>query len=256
MKYSGYLFFWICMMMLLSSGNVYGEDCMNLYENQMWRDGIDKMIASVNEHNYKDAIDVASKLYPECRKSPVLNYYTGLALQGQGEREQALIYFQKASDFTSEMEVDPGMARRIWYARYEAEHPECSQSSMLEQTREIAKLKIENAQHREKGSVEEGSESEWKLLWTGAGLGIAGLVLTGAGAALGMNVDNISSSGGTTKISPLYLSGWSAFGVGVGMVVSGTIMTAVAGYRYTHHKDSRSFSYQIGPSSAAFMMVF
>lgn len=251
--------FWvpIILTLLLVGGQAYGEDCSSLNTNEKWQKGIDRMIQSVNDHNYKDAISQAELLYPICRQSPILNYYTGLALLGQGERDQALIYFQKASDFITEIAVDPGISRRIWYARYELEHPECSRSSMLDQTREIAKLKIENEQHRSnRTSTELALASEWKMLWTGAGIGMAGLVVAGVGIGMGMNLDNVTYSGNKMQVSTKYLAGWGMFGAGLGMLVSGTIMTGVAGYRYTHHKYADVLSWRVGPGTLTFQGKF
>ncbi|MBQ8038119.1 MAG: hypothetical protein IJ268_14110 [Proteobacteria bacterium] len=246
----------------LMCGYVYGEDCTDLLSNKDWQSRMNQMIQMVEAHNYSQAIEQAKGLYPICRRSPILNYYTGMALLGKGEREQALVYFQKASDYISEIGVDPGISRRIWYARYELEHPECSQSSMLEQTRELAKLKLEKANFRSGQDMTElAKASEWKLMWTGAGIGMAGLVVAGVGAGIGMNVDNVNyvDKGGQSKsmkVSTSYMAGWGLFGAGLGMLVSGAIMTAVAGYKYTHHKDSQALSFHVGSSSAALHLEF
>ena len=61
-------------------------------------------------------------------------------MRGSGDEERAKIYFQKSSESLSIMAADPGLSRKIWYTRYESEHPESTAEALQEKAQTIKVL--------------------------------------------------------------------------------------------------------------------
>ena len=85
-------------------------------------------------------------------------------------------------------------------------------------------------------------------LWTGVGIGAAGLILAGVGAGLAIanNDDGINFKKNETnnEIKPtikiehdIY---WTVLGIGIGSAVLGSVITGIFGYYYTHLESNRT----------------
>lgn len=256
----------------LSSG------CATLAQNQAWNDGIMALRVGVETKDYDAALKAAAPLTSICGESPILNYYVGLAMQGSGDDVKALIYFQKASQHMSDFTVPPEISRRIWYARYEGEYPERTEDAVLRRAEENKRLTAQNTDLTEKLSQAERTIENLNLshkvtidqmhaeaqsryaatMWTGVGVGIAG-ILVGVGGGL---LAYFSSNNEAAAITPQYISGLAMLGGGIGMTLAGAIFAGIGGYQYTHVgledtvTDDVSVSFNFTGTGATFGMTF
>lgn len=256
----------------LSSG------CATLAQNQAWNDGIMALRVGVETKDYDAALKAAAPLTSICGESPILNYYVGLAMQGSGDDVKALIYFQKASQHMSDFTVPPEISRRIWYARYEGEYPERTEDAVLRRAEENKRLTAQNTDLTEKLAQAERTIENLNLshkvtidqmhaeaksryaatMWTGVGVGIAG-ILVGVGGGL---LAYFSSNNEAAAITPQYISGLAMLGGGIGMTLAGAIVAGIGGYQYTHVgledtvTDDVSVSFNFTGTGATFGMTF
>ena len=260
----------------LCSNFAFAEDCENLDSNRKWLDGMSQIQQAYKAGNYDKVQETAKPMFQICSISPSLMYYTGASFENQGDAERALIYYQKASEYLTNMPADASISRQIWYKRYELEHPDrteeavtsmktqCKQrTSELEQN--MANLETQKAdmeeQHRISSanmSLEQNKKHEI-VLWTGVGMGIAGLALLGTGAGIAASIDNkdlLGVKGAQLNINKRFISGWALIGVGIGMTVTGAMMAGIGGYHYSKVKDDAVLSFGISPVETSIAMTF
>ena len=241
------------------ASNAFAEDCNNLGNNAEWRSGMAEIQSLYQSNEYNKALDKAKALYAICSISPTLLYYTGLILDEQGDDERALIYYQKASENISQMGVEPGIARQIWYARYEGEHPDRTEEAVAIKDDTISILSKQAAEYEAQSkmaSTEAFSESADKiqtLLWTGVGVGGGGLVMLVAGAVL-LGMDRNPLDG--LNENPNRAAGWAMLGAGIGLTVVGAVTAGIAGYHYSKTKEDAVLSFGVSPTGASFGMTF
>lgn len=254
------------------------EGCHTLVDNTTWNDGILVLHKAIESKDYEAGLKVAATLTNICAESPILNYYVGLAMQGQGDNVKSLIYFQKASQFISEFTVTPEVSRRIWYSRYEGEYPERTEDSVNRRTEENKRLASDNADLSKRLTEAErtietlthsnNTLSEQLLadaktryattMWTGVGIGIAGILVSVGGGLLVKFSNNIDSN----EITPQYISGWAMFGGGIGLTIAGAVVAGIGGWQYTHVgskdtvSDDISVSLHFNGTGATFGMTF
>ncbi len=270
------------------STNAFADACDDLSSNIEWITNFAKLEAAVDNGKNEDALEYAKVLFGICQKSPTLMYFTGRAMKGQGDNDRATQYFIKAAEMTSEVAVDPGMSRRIWAARYEAEHPEASpeglkakadeNAALLAQNNELkaeldAKIvaEKENAARMEVAGVyvQQESKRSWgAALWTGVGFAAAGIALTITGAVLTNSMEKVEKIGDATSdksgyaVTKPYVLSWSLLGAGIAMTVAGTAVMGIAGYQYAHidlnndGEANESVSFNVSPTSISFGMTF
>ncbi len=235
-----------------------------------YQKSVKEFIAIYESGEYQKAIEAAKPLFAVCKETPSVLFYTGLAFRGLGNIDNAKVYVQKASENLSKYSADPGLSRKIWFERYELEHPESTVEAIEERKKMIDALtaqvndanrqiegmrdqvdavKAEKDQYIEKNHeleltlVSTGDVTRYKnLMWTGAGLGMGGIAAAIAGGVLvGMNdeikIKNMSAEGGRLRGKPDGITrdlGLGLLGAGIGMTVVGAVMTGISGYYYTH----------------------
>lgn len=253
----------------------FADDCNTLDKNVEWNEGLQKLATGIENKDYQYVIESAKPLYNICARAPELNYYTGVALMNTDDTARAIRYLQEASKGTSEFSVNPVMSRKIWYTLYEAENPDRTPEAVLAQEQKLKAKTAENDVLKQtiadmktelattdiysSNRVKEIQEKEYRnyarTMWTGVGVGIAGLLVATGGFLMVHYVENNNAG----SISPQYITGWSLFGAGLGMTLAGAITAGIGGYQYDHAVSSNSdvtMSFGITPTSAAFGMTF
>lgn len=255
------------LMALGVASSAMADDCNNLGSNTTWNTNFANLETAIEKANYDEAIDVAKTLYGICQRSPALNYYTGMAMKGKGDTERAAIYFQKASEYTSDIAVDPGMSRRIWYARYESEHPDATPEALaaakekydaqVMATADLQKQLQEQSQQLEVKKATaavttladlESAVTNWKVgMWTSVGVTTLGVAMTIAGGMIAKKADKLKKSDTAKsgwKINPAHNAGWAVFGTGIGLGVTGLTMTIMTAYNYVKYSDRLDAMYE------------
>lgn len=250
--------------LLLFPLSAYAQNCQNLDKNKQWTEGLQYVKGAVETKSWDDALNKARELVQICNTSPMLNYYISIALREKGDKIKSLQYIQKASDDTFTFATAPEAARLIWYARHDAEFPERTESAQneLNQANKDLRSMIETHQQSQKEDLGIG-------LWTGVSVAAAGIALTTAGAVLAFkdddNVIDPNSSHALYDGENLYIKGKTTtqyqaglimFGAGLAATFSGTLLTAIFGYKYTHIKNNLQLTAGFSPQHIHFSMTF
>ena len=268
----------------------FAQNCDGLDQNSSWQAGMANLISQLDKEDYDAAIESAKPLFAICPSMPSLNYYTAMAMKHK-DPQRALLYLQEAAKRTSQFTTTTAMSRKIWYELFEAEHPERTEAAVAHLTQSIISLnaeiegqkqiiakKDEHINDLEKQVIQadntannvvnanntEVKQNYYRTMWTGAGLGIGGLLITGGGLAMALLVENSKDSkkegeGNVYHVNPPYIIGWSLVGAGAALTIAGSIITGIAGYQYTHidvHDTDLTLSFNVSPMSATLGLTF
>ena len=240
----------------------FADNCKNLEKDKKWTEGFKKLNELITDQNWSEALDEAHKLYAYCDRSPLINFYLGHIYQEMGNEKNALNYLRKATDNTDEFAVTGPVLERIWYERYEAEHPDARPENIAKMKEALKNVSAEKMQSEFDSalSLEKVRSNYAAGLRTGVGLAGAGLVLGGVGAGFVLDVDDRGPLDyEKTKISVRsnYMLGWALVGAGIAAVVSGTIVAGIMGYHYGQlKKTEEGVSFSITPVSASLTYKF
>ncbi len=260
------------MMLAMGASQALAEECEKL--DASWESQIQKLSDLLQAQRYDDAKVLFDAMEKRCSRSPMLNYYEGKRRELIHDEEGAKKYFQRASEYTYDFAVEAEKSKEIWYKRYEAENPENSKE-VYQRMKKESEAAVESVNvletriHERLAKELEEKERAYRIgLWSGVGVGIAGLVMLGIGSGfiLGMDKQYSRSESETGKeggdrqqhyrIKTSYNANLAVVGVGAAAVVVGAVLTGIYGYKLTHLDDSMTFSLQIAPNSAAFVMTF
>ena len=240
------------------STQAFAGDCSEIANNREWIEGINKLQEYYKAENYDAIIETAKPLFQICGDSPTLLFFTGTAIEKKGETERALIYYTKASENLTAIATNVSVSKSIWYKRYELEHPDRTEDAVAAQNAKIAELEQQQLINSTNTSLDESKKFE-TILWTGVGVGIAGVALIGTGAGVAASVqkgDLIRPKDGKLGIAPKFTTGWALIGTGIGMTVAGAVMAGIGGYHYSKAKSDAVMTFNASPMSASFAMTF
>ena len=242
--------------LLLASTSARAEDgCATIGDDPQWKYDLSVLVETIQAGEIQAAKQQAKALSAVCGNAPTLNYLQGKIAEALDDKSEALYYYQKASENTFTFAVDPDIAKKIWYARYEAEHPERTQGAVTSKSEHITSLESQVSQ------LNATLASQYrKFMWLGIGLGTGGLVLAGTGAALVAKFDPVELGREDNhklsyKEKPLHSFGWASIGVGTGLLVTGAVLAGIYGYRYSRAKQD-DLTFYISPSSIMIHLTF
>ena len=276
MKRAFYLPVVLCLTCLFSLSicpNAYA-DCEDLDSNPAWTTGIIDIKKAVRDGKYDNALEMAKRLYGICMESPILYLYTGFAVQKNGEEARAIKYFNKAGELAATKPTNPKDAQLIWYTLYETEHPN-SADHVVQEKDAVLKMMTDEVTHEKEENEKllnlltntggiDIVNSYQNILWTGVGIGSAGLLLTITGSILvgtqsPINEDKLSSEK-EIYLKGGYIAGWTLLGIGLGLTLAGAATSGYAGYHLSHMNsgdpDFPELSFHIGPGNASFGIKF
>ena len=247
--------------------HAFADECATINNNPTWNNNMTQLSNQMKNKQWDDAYKTAETLNAICDRSPQLNYAMGIINKEKGDNTKALYYMQRATRFTEEFAVKGDTLEKMWAGRYEAEHPEARpdeitkrQKELEESKKQIEELTTENL--KLKGDVKAASlsgkldtfeEDEAERmhyatgLWTSVGLAGVGLALTIAGTALAAtNRKGVDFDDNKAWVKADYTTYWTLLGSGIGALVTGTVLTGILGYYYSH-----SVSEDTNPSSVS-----
>lgn len=247
----------------------YADECHQLEGDSKWQSGFAKVNSLIEKEDWTGALHEAEKMYAYCERAPVINYYLGKIWFKLNNRTKGLYFLQRATLYTEEFSVRGGLLERIWYERYEAEHPELSPAAVsklreeLDVTKgELSKFQMEKARKDEgKFEIYEAIRTEYGvMMWTGAGIGIGGLIFLGIGSGL-LARGNMLEYGEKITVKGDYGAGWALLGIGLGASIAGAVMTGLAGYQYVRlgkeiPRDVSAVRVSLSPVSAGLKLEF
>ena len=235
----------------------FADNCKNLEKDKKWTEGFKKLNELITDQNWSEALDEAHKLYAYCDRSPLINFYLGHIYQEMGNEKNALNYLRKATDNTDEFAVTGPVLERIWYERYEAEHPDARPENIAKMKEALKNVSAEKMQSEFDSalSLEKVRSNYAAGLWTGVGLAGAGLVLGGVGAWM-IASDDVLKYDDKITVKRSYGIGWSLVGAGIAATVSGAVIAGIMGHHYAQLNKQSEVSFGISPFSAELTIVF
>ena len=234
----------VCALLCLPVTAAYAQDCENLGENTEWTALFQQMNTQAQAEDYEMALHTFKKMSEICSIVPSANYSAGMIHKKLKNYKEAYGFLMVATRHTKQFAVDEDLMKRMWYALYETEYPAVIdfRSGKVEQLHQEALAAKDALLVAEKQEKLEFAET---MMWTGAGIGIAGVVLAAVGGGLmAMNGDEIKGNyiddRGVVTMNPWdnknYMSGTILLGLGTSAAIAGAIMTGIAGYKYTKYK--------------------
>ncbi|MBQ4359857.1 MAG: hypothetical protein II767_06335 [Proteobacteria bacterium] len=238
----------------------FADNCKNLEKDKKWTEGFKKLNELITDQNWSEALDEAHKLYAYCDRSPLINFYLGHIYQEMGNEKNALNYLRKATDNTDEFAVTGPVLERIWYERYEAEHPDARPENIAKMKEALKNVSAEKMQSEFDSalSLEKVRSNYAAGLWTGVGVGAVGLGLIGAGAGLlSGKFGPLDYNPDSIKPNVSYALGWSFLGAGIAATITGGIVAGIMGYHYGQLKKSdNAVSFLISPTRVSLSYSF
>ncbi|MBO4350507.1 MAG: hypothetical protein J6A01_06145 [Proteobacteria bacterium] len=261
----------LCSLALVTSA--FADSCDNLDSNNTWNATFEKLNEAYVRQDYATALQYSRELENICELSPILNYTIAYIHKGLGNSEKYLFYLQKSTQNTERFSVDKNALDQIWNDKYVAEHPDASPESIENYKKTIESLKAELEQAKlvntdlSHSTISKDQHLQDKIddyktpMWIAAGIGIGGLAMAGAGAALvaisdSIKVDPKPAVPPKYKDNAIHTTGWILVGVGSGLAISGAIFTGIFGYKYRHFNDTKSLSINLSPSYTSLSFQF
>ena len=252
------IFVLVTALMLIVAVPAQAQDtCDTIGENPEWSEGMSKLITSMQEGDLQAAKSHAKVLSEICPNAPAFNYLQGKLAESLGETKEALYYYQKSSENTYTFAVAPDTAKKIWYARYENEYPDRTAKALSLKNARLDALEAQTAQQQA-----DTQKTYNTLMWTGAGVGIGGLALTIAGITLvafntSVHIDKTEDDQTLIHEKPYHSLGWTFVGSGVVMMLTGSALAGVFGYKL-HHTDAQrdAITFHISPMNFSIGMMF
>ena len=251
----------------------FADSCDNLDSNKTWNATFEKLNNAYLRQDYATALQYSRELENICELSPILNYSIAYIHKGLGNSEKYLFYLQKSTQNTERFSVDKNALDQIWNDKYVAEHPDASPESIENYKKTIESLKAELEQARlantdlSHSTISKDQHLQDKIddyktpMWIAAGIGIGGLAMAGAGAALVLttdfaDVDENQFDHTRLKEKPIHALGWGLIGAGAGLAVTGAVFSGIFGYKYKHYNDSKNLTFHFAPNHASIAMTF
>lgn len=254
-----------------NDGKQLQDACFTLNSDPTWKELFINYSNAYSEKDYKKALAYTDALKRICAQSPNLNYAIAMTYKQMGDLDNAKHYIEIATDNLLAFSASPKTARAIWYARYDLENGD---QFIEKDTFDDAMRNLTTENFELKENLTEAYADAQKpyaaIMWTGTGIGIAGLGSLIAGTILAVQnndfeLDKPKWEGQVTKTKvPLKNSyeiktGYALIGVGVAATVAGAVMAGIAGYQYKRAIDAErdsTISVTVSPQSVQLGVSF
>ena len=190
-----------------------------------------------------------------------------------GKNDEALTHINLAITNARTFSIPEEIEKRLLQMRFEIESARkmAKQKALIDDIQLQASDTAQKLQEQQKISsdlVRQDSRRAEIVMWTGTGVGIAGLLSLIAGATLVATSENHKtvsvlppSPNETVEVSfnGYRSAGLITLGIGIGATIVGTVMAGIGGYFYTHPLDDGrelAFSYDLSPQHIQFGMTF
>lgn len=254
-----------------NDGKQLQDACFTLNSDPTWKELFINYSNAYSEKDYKKALAYTDALKRICAQSPNLNYAIAMTYKQMGDLDNAKHYIEIATDNLLAFSASPKTARTIWYARYDLENGD---QFIEKDTFDDAMRNLTTENFELKENLTEAYADAQKpyaaIMWTGTGIGIAGIGSLIAGTVLAVQnpkakintkpVDsNESDQEYPLKNGHEIRAGYALIGVGVAATVAGAVMAGIAGYQYKRAIDAErdsTISVTVSPQSVQLGVSF
>lgn len=255
-----------------NDGKQLQDACFTLNSDPTWKELFINYSNAYSEKDYKKALTYTDALKRICAQSPNLNYAIAMTYKQMGDLDNAKHYIEIATDNLLAFSASPKTARAIWYARYDLENGD---QFIEKDTFDDAMRNLTTENFELKENLTEAYADAQKpyaaIMWTGTGIGIAGLGSLIAGTVLAVQNKDFMVDGdyvNRTDINPKKVplknshtikTGYALIGVGVAATVAGAVMAGIAGYQYKRAIDAErdsTISVTVSPQSVQLGVSF
>lgn len=254
-----------------NDGKQLQDACFTLNSDPTWKELFINYSNAYSEKDYKKALTYTDALKRICAQSPNLNYAIAMTYKQMGDLDNAKHYIEIATDNLLAFSASPKTARAIWYARYDLENGD---QFIEKDTFDDAMRNLTTENFELKENLTEAYADAQKpyaaIMWTGTGIGIAGIGSLIAGTVLAVqnpkakiNTKPVERVGSDQEY-PLkngheIRAGYALIGVGVAATVAGAVMAGIAGYQYKRAIDAErdsTISVTVSPQSVQLGVSF
>lgn len=254
-----------------NDGKQLQDACFTLNSDPTWKELFINYSNAYSEKDYKKALAYTDALKRICAQSPNLNYAIAMTYKQMGDLDNAKRYIEIATDNLLAFSASPKTARAIWYARYDLENGD---QFIEKDTFDDAMRNLTTENFELKENLTEAYADAQKpyaaIMWTGTGIGIAGIGSLIAGTVLAVqnpkakiNTKPVERDGSDQEY-PLkngheIRAGYALIGVGVAATVAGAVMAGIAGYQYKRAIDAErdsTISVTVSPQSVQLGVSF
>ena len=254
-----------------NDGKQLQDACFTLNSDPTWKELFINYSNAYSEKDYKKALAYTDALKRICAQSPNLNYAIAMTYKQMGDLDNAKHYIEIATDNLLAFSASPKTARAIWYARYDLENGD---QFIEKDTFDDAMRNLTTENFELKENLTEAYADAQKpyaaIMWTGTGIGIAGLGSLIAGTVLAVqnpkakiNTKPVERNGSDQeypiKNGHEIRAGYALIGVGVAATVAGAVMAGIAGYQYKRAIDAErdsTISVTVSPQSVQLGVSF
>lgn len=254
-----------------NDGKQLQDACFTLNSDPTWKELFINYSNAYSEKDYKKALAYTDALKRICSQSPNLNYAIAMTYKQMGDIDSAKHYIEIATDNLLAFSASPQTARAILYARYDLENGD---QFIEKDTFDDAMRNLTTENFELKENLTEAYADAQKpyaaIMWTGTGIGIAGIGSLIAGTVLAVHNPKAKIDTKTYNVSgddrnyPLkngheIRAGYALIGVGVAATVAGAVMAGIAGYQYKRAIDAErdsAVSVTVSPQSVQLGVSF
>lgn len=254
-----------------NDGKQLQDACFTLNSDPTWKELFINYSNAYSEKDYKKALAYTDALKRICAQSPNLNYAIAMTYKQMGDLDNAKHYIEIATDNLLAFSASPKTARAIWYARYDLENGD---QFIEKDTFDDAMRNLTTENFELKENLTEAYADAQKpyaaIMWTGTGIGIAGIGSLIAGTVLAVqnpkakiNTKPVERNGSDQeypiKNGHEIRAGYALIGVGVAATVAGAVMAGIAGYQYKRAIDAErdsTISVTVSPQSVQLGVSF
>lgn len=256
---------------------VPGNNCVGLDKNELWQITFSEFSEEYSLGRYENAEIKIKQLLDICSSSPLVNYSAGMTYTALKQTEKAKKAYLDAIKNTQYFVVEDDFYKKMLDAYYKEEHGDelCEMEDLkkCQADHEAANQQIQALNERLNKSIEglvieDLKSRELKkysaIMWTGTGVGIAGIGLLVAGVVMMTTNDRVdklsfnpNGQGYIVTLNKTYVPGAILLGIGSGLLAGGAALAGFGGYHYTHAiADDVAMGMNINPGQLEFGMTF
>lgn len=254
------------------------DSCYTLDQNPLWISLFSQFSAAYSAKDYDKALTYTAQLETICARSPVLNFSIANTYRQKGNTQLAQSYIETASLNLQEFRTSDEITKKIWFTRYELENDgtfikKSQYEKEISELNEAHKIELQN----EKDAHFREIDTYKTIMWTGTGIGVAGIasLITGAVLAGTSDIstkfafDDVLTACQGAENSSCHMklkssdtatrdAGYALVGVGIAATIAGAVMAGLGGYHYKRLRDAEedAVSLDIAAQSIRLNVIF